>query len=150
MSLVLSLALGPSGEAEAALFVDMDFAAFSLCDTFFLEAILGLVSLDTRAGWGLFGSLSGLVCVLVNAVALEVEGPVSIPYGVGTDSRSCGADLVLFRDSSSSIFAASIKARRLFFFGFEREGDEGRDGGERDGGGEEGRDTEVVEVANLI
>lgn len=122
--MLLSLAL-ESRELEVSLVVGRDFAAFLVFAAFVLGGPLGLVSVDRNTGWA--SSLSGLVVVSVCAVCLELRG--SATGGVEPERRSSEADLVPSSDPSMD-FAASIKARRLFFLGPEMGGDRDSDGDE--------------------
>lgn len=108
--------------------VGRDCAAFFVFDAFFLEAALGLASVDRKAGRASSFTESG--SVLVPAVVLELGG--SATNGAEPEGRSSEADLLPSSDPTEtcSDFAASIKARRLCFLGLEMEGDGGSDGEE--------------------
>ena len=101
-----------SRELEVSLVEERVCATFFAFVTFILEELLGLVSEDKKAGWALSftNSVSGLVLVCVWGSATK---------GAEPEGRSCVAGTCLD-------FAASIKARRLFFLGVEAAG--GRDG----------------------
>lgn len=134
MSLTLGLALLSftleSRELGVSLVVERDCAAFFIFNTFILEASLGLVSVDRKAGQTLSftKSLPGLVLVSICAVVLELRG--SATNGAEPEGKSSEADPVPSGDPLETClgFAASIKARRLFFLGLEMVGDRGSDG----------------------
>lgn len=101
-----------SRELEVSLVEERVCATFFAFVALILEALLGLVCEDKKAGWALSftNSVSGLVLVCVWGSATK---------GAEPEGRSSVAGTCLD-------VAASIKARRLFFLGLETAG--GRDG----------------------
>lgn len=128
-----------SRETIEALVIDSDGPAFSFHEPFFLGRPLDLGPVETGAVTLL--SVSGPVWLPVSAEALEVIDSVSRLRGVETNRRSTEVDLVPSKALSGTWFdlVASIRARRLFFLGLEREGEGAGGEDERDLGEEEDR-----------